>query len=302
LKGDWFVTWNPPAAPAGATPFYVPQACLGLDSVKQALANPPALPPELTGKLLLMRGALCPDPTLFISNLDGSAEIPLAFGHGALSPDGSRVAYSDENNQLTLMEVASKQKTILGAGYLAPRWSPDGAKIAFQRETPKGFNIFVMNADGSNLRQLTDTTELFHLSGWTSDGKALLLQIGYKVELISVDDGRRSILLETRYDSMGFSPAALSPDGNWLAYLEKVPGKMTPGLYLKALPNGQPRLLAQLDYWSVFTPVFSPDGQWLAFSVLNGDTAQDTYTFVLNLSSCQAFHLPINGSIHQWLP
>ena len=93
-----------------------------------------------------MRGEVRPDPTLFISNLDGSGEIPLAFGHGTISPDGQQAIYNDENNSLTLMKIASKQKTILGGGYLAPIWSPDGTRIAFQRQTTKGFNIF---CDGS---------------------------------------------------------------------------------------------------------------------------------------------------------
>ncbi len=302
LDGKWQSAWNPPAAPAGATPFYIPQACLGLDSVKKALANPPTLPPELTGKLLLMRGALAPDPSLFIANLDDSTEIPLAFGHGTLSPDGSRVAYSDENNQLTLMDVASKNKTILGAGYLAPHWSPDGNKIASQRETPKGFNIFIMNADGSNLRALTDTTEYFSLIGWSGDGQSLLIQSGARIELLGINDGNRKLLFETRNTSYGSPSAALSSDGKWLAYLDKVIGKMTPGLYLKALPDGEPRLLAQLEHWSVFNPVFSPDGQWLAFSVLNGDTGMASRLMLISIANCQVTPLnELQGQIRQWL-
>jgi hypothetical protein len=302
LKGDWSLTWTPPAPPPGATPVYAPQACLTLDSVKQALANPPALPPALTGKFLLLRGALAPEPSLFIANLNGSAEIPLAFGQGSLSPDGSRVAYSDENNQLMVMDLSSRVKTILSDSALTPNWSPDGTQIAFLRQTPKGFNLFVIDADGSNLRQLTDSTMPFDLAGWTSDSQAVLLQTASKVELLNLNDGARRTLLETRYDATGFSPAALSPDSGSLAYLDDVPGGMTPGLYLKALPDGEPRLLAQLDYWSVYNPVFSPDGQWLAFSVLDGDTAQDEYAFALNLATCQAFPLPLDGAIQQWLP
>jgi TolB protein len=249
-----------------------------------------------------MRGALAPDPTLFVANLDGSSEIPLVFGHGTLSPDGRLLAYTSQNGQLTLMEITSKNKTVLGESFLAPRWSPDGAKIAFQRETAKGFNIFVMNADGSSLRQLTDSTEYFSLGGWANDRQSLLIQTGSKIELLNVDDGRRSILLETRYDPYGSSSAALSPDGKWLAYFEKVPGKMTPGLYLKALPDGEPRLLAQLDYWSVSSPVFSPDGQWLAIGIHNGDTGMDGYTFIVKIATCQAFPLNgLQGEIRQWL-
>ncbi len=302
LDGQWQVGWTPPPPPPGATPFYAPQACLSLDSVKKALANPPALPTELTGKLLLMRGALAPEPSLFLANLNGSAEIPLAFGQGSLSPDGSRVVYSDENNRLILMEIASKQKTILGTGYLAPRWSPDGAKIAFLHETPQGYNLFITNADGSNLHQLTDQTGFLTLADWTADSQSLLIQDGTNIELLNIANGARRILLQTNFNPYGAVTAALSPDGNWLAYLEKVPGKMTPGLYLKTLPDGEPRLLAQLDYWSVFNPVFSPNGQWLAFTVMNGDTWQDTYTFALNVNNCQTSPLPISGELREWRP
>lgn len=305
LRGNWSVSWNPPAAPAGATPFYLPQACLGLDSVKQALANPSALPPDLTGKLLLMRGALSPDPTLFIASLDGSDEIPLAFGHGALSPDVSRLACSDENNQLTLMEVASKQKTILGAGYLAPRWSPDGKKIAFQRQTTaKGFNIFIINADGTNLRALTDTTELFSLSGWSSDGQSLLIQTGDRIEFLNVNDGSRRLLLEAQHNPYGSPSAALSADGQWLAYLDNVPGRMSPGLFLSRLDGTDKRLLVQLDHWPVLVPAFSPDGQWLAFSTLNVDipNPMQATPILLNIQTCQAIPLPgFEGEVWQWL-
>jgi hypothetical protein len=304
LQGNWSVNWTPPAREAGSAPFYIPQACLNLDSVKQAFANPPALPASLAGKLLLMRGALSPDPTLFIASLDGSAEIPLAFGHGTLSPDGQKIAYSDENSQLILMDVANKKKTILGTGYLVPHWSPDGARIAFQRDTAKGFNIFIMDSAGTNLRTLTDTTEYFSLAGWSGDGQSLLIQSGAKIELLNINDGSRTLLLETQNNSYGSPSAALSPDGQWLAYLDKVIGRMMPGLYLKALPDGEPRLLAQLEYRSIFSPIFSPDGKWLAFSTFNIDTPDPMQAdpVILNIQTCQAIPLVgVQGEARQWL-
>lgn len=302
MQGDWSISWTPPAPPAGATPFYIPQACLTLAGWQGISANPPALPANLTGALLTSRGALSPDPSLFLVNLDGSQERPLVFGNGSLAPDGRRLAYSDENNRLVVWELSNGQKTTLGDGS-TPRWSPDGMQIAFNRTTPKGQNIFVMNADGSNPRQLTDQTGYLPIAGWTADGNSLLIQDGANIELLDIADGARRLLLQTDFNPYGSVTAALSPDGNWLAYLEKVPGTMTPGLYLKALPAGQARLLAQLEHWSVYNPVFSPDGQWLAFSVLDNDPPdRGASTAVMNIQTCQVIPLPISGTLSEWRP
>lgn len=302
LEGSWQTTWNPPPAPAGATPFYLPQACLTLEGWKQASANPPAPPTSLAKTLLISRGALSPAPSLFLANLDGSQEQPLVFGSGSLSPDGQRLVYSDENNRLVIWELASGQKTTLSDGF-TPRWSPDGTRIAFSQTTPKGQNIFVMNADGASLRQLTDQTGYLAIAGWAADGKSLLIQDGANIELLAAADGSRRLLLQTQHNSYGSVTATLSPDGNWLAYLEKVPGRMTPGLYLKALPAGEPRLLAQLEHWSVYNPLFSPDGNWLAFSVLNNDPPdRGASTAIMNLQTCQVIPLPVDGELREWKP
>lgn len=78
---------------------------------------------------------------------------------------------------------------------------------------------------------------------------------------------------------------------------------MTPGLYLKPLPDGEPRLLAQLETWNIFTPLFSPDSQWLAFSILNSDSlASPISPAALNLQICGAIPLPFCGKMREWLP
>ncbi len=308
LRGDWTVDWTPPAPPPGATPVYAPQACLTLDTVKQALANPPALPPGLTGKLLLSRGALYPDPSLFRFDLNDRRETPLVFGNGSLSPDGAKLVYADQQDRIAVLDIAARQITLLTSGQqdLAPRWSPDSAWIAFQRITPKGQNIFVMPANGSAPRQLTDQTGYASIAGWTTDGNSLLIQDGASIELLSIADGARRVLLQTEYDPYGAFTAALSPDGNWLAYLEKVPGAMAPGIYLKALPNGEPRLLAQLEHWMPLQPVFSPDSRWLALGVMNTDLPDTPVATVLvplgGLTLCPAYPLPISGIISEWRP
>ena len=70
------------------------------------------------------------------------------------SPDGRRIIFSDWSvrGEPTLGALNLQTGTIsrLGNGW-HPRWSPDGRQIAFAR----GGRIWVMNADGSQLRALT---------------------------------------------------------------------------------------------------------------------------------------------------
>ena len=303
INGKWETSWTPPAPPAGATPVYAPEACITLEKWKQAAGSPLPIPPGLPQKAMVARGAVSPDPSLFISNLDGSAETPLVFGQGSLSPDGRKLAYSDENDRLMILDIASGGKTDLGAGYSAPRWSPDGKQIAFMRQTDKGFNIFVTDADGQNQRALTDTTETFALGNWTADGTALLIQSGTHIELLSLADASRKILLEANYDSLGWPSAALSPDGKWLAYLEKIPGKIGGGLFLSRLDGSDKRLLVQLEYWPVSMPLFSPDGKWLAFNVMNNELNPLIVPALVNVETCQLIPLTqLNGGeIRGWV-
>lgn len=65
-------------------------------------------------------------------------------------------------------------------------WSPDGEMIAVIRRDlsiPRGDQIWVMNADGSDARMLTNDTDALHGSlNWSPDGKNLLYEL-YALEV-----------------------------------------------------------------------------------------------------------------------
>lgn len=79
------------------------------------------------------------------------------------SPDGRFVLYTWQaptqwKHDIYVVEVATKkifQLTSGGASNENPHWSPDGRHIVFQSTRSGSKQIFIMNADGKNSRQIT---------------------------------------------------------------------------------------------------------------------------------------------------
>jgi TolB protein len=106
-------------------------------------------------------------------NLKGEIEKRLTKGPAgainvepALSPDGSKVAFSSERGGKPMIYVMNsdgsnvKRLTFKGNYNSSPSWSPDGKKIAFAGQDGSNFDIYTMDPDGSNLKRITSATKL----------------------------------------------------------------------------------------------------------------------------------------------
>jgi dipeptidyl aminopeptidase/acylaminoacyl peptidase len=114
-----------------------------------------------------------------------------SVGEVALSPDGSRVAFSVQHtdrsgapySRLWTAEVAAKGATPFADGIegSAPRWSPDGRRLAFMGRTGEGKSgIVLANADGTGIEPLTDVAGSNHplpqvgeRLAWSPDGRRI---------------------------------------------------------------------------------------------------------------------------------
>jgi len=250
---------------------------------------------------------ISPEPSLFISSLDGSFDQGLVFGHGSLSHDGTKLVYNGAENGLRILDISSGQISTLtnSANDFNPFWSPDGNQIAFTRQTDKGMNVFVMDANGQHVRALMDTTDSLTLIGWMPDGRRLMVSVdqqdGILIQSVDVASGNIETL-KTLSQSYNGS-VSVSPDGAWIAYADKVIGKMYPGIFISRLDGSQKKLLMQLEGWVTVASAWNADGKWLTINVTDTEQFQPiTVPALVNVDACQIVPLTnLNGEIVEWV-
>jgi Tol biopolymer transport system component len=100
------------------------------------------------------------------------------------SPDGTLIAFGGPTPHYGIGIYVIKpdgtgrrKLTDPNGGYdLAPNWSPDGARIVFSRAFQGTYNIWTMNADGSDLKPITSGDD--EHPAWSPDGAKIVFERG----------------------------------------------------------------------------------------------------------------------------
>jgi TolB protein len=180
----------------------------------------------------------------------------------------------------------------------APAWSPDGNQIAYYSEVGgQPADLFVMDADGRNVRQLTKTPEAEGYPAWSPDGRQIAFEShtpdgNFDVYVMKADGSNvRRLTREPRRD---VGPA-WSPDGLKLAFMSDRGGKEFNLYWMNADGSAVEQLTSGETDWF---PQFSPDGGRIAFHRWDD-------VHVLDLAGRRTTRLtvaPDNGMYPSWSP
>jgi imidazolonepropionase-like amidohydrolase/Tol biopolymer transport system component len=204
-----------------------------------------------------------------------------------VSPDGKEIVF-DLLGDIYSMPASGGTARPLRTGLafeVQPRFSPDGTKIMFTSDAGGGDNIWIMNRDGSNARQVTkETFRLLNNASWTPDGQYLVARKHFtsgrslgagEIWMYHTSGGNGLQLTVKKNDQQDVNEPIVSPDGRYVYFSED----MYPGGFFQYNkdPNNQIFAIRRFDRekgtienvtggpGGAFRPQLSNDGKMLAF-------------------------------------
>ncbi len=168
---------------------------------------------------------------------------------------------------------------------MQPRFSPDGKSIAFTSDQGGGDNIWTMNSDGSNQKQVTkEKFRLLNQPAWSTDGQYIIARkhftgmrsIGAGEIWMYHKSGGDGVQLNKRpNEQKDLGEPIFTPDGKYVLYSRDA----TPGKYFEYSKDSNNQIYdieaidlktGEINVWvsgpgGAVRPTPSPDGKTLAF-------------------------------------
>ncbi len=207
-----------------------------------------------------------------------------------VSPDGRTIVF-DLLGDIYSMSVNGGSARPISSGPAMdaqPRYSPDGASIVFSSDRSGAEQLWIMDADGGNPRQITRGDNAHYVSPvWTPDGDYVVVARGvfqtaaftdaYDIYMYHVRGGTGLRLLggggaeRGRNAVENFLGPAFGRNPRYLYFTQKRGGwgynLQFPGWQVATYDRETGRVAARTGaYGSGMRPALSPDGKWLTYA------------------------------------
>ncbi len=202
---------------------------------------------------------------------EGSVVSPDLYSQAPhFSPDGKKFAVQviDVFTPIWVYESSGQSRsrlTFSPSWDAAPRWSPDGTRIAFGSDRTGPYQLYLRESNGAgNDERLYESKNWNLPEDWSPDAQYIIFtevdpKTKYDLWVLRLRERKAFPFLETDANE---SSAKFSPDGKWIAYSSDESGQ--PEVYV------QPFLAEKGGKWQVsnkggYTPKWSKDGKELFF-------------------------------------
>ncbi len=214
-----------------------------------------------------------------VSVLEGVMMEPGGAAHFSLSRDGTlvyvpggvlvpdrRLVWVDRNGDAEPLPADTRE-------YMSPSLSPDGLRVAVTVREGSNYDIWLVDVRRGNLSPLTSHPGEDFGPVWTPDGErvAFASEMGDTSPTAwwrRADAGAAAEILvrvPAGGSTWGF-PSSWSPSGETLALAVRRGDDLNSGIWLLSLSDGGEPTEFQASESEESSAMFSPDGQWIAFS------------------------------------
>jgi len=222
---------------------------------------------------------------------------PFTVATGDILFNGAGVGPGDDGDIYAIAPDGTNRRRLTNAPGIdwSARLAPGGATIAFSADaTNHDRQLWLMNADGSNLHQLTGNDFSAYHPSWSPDGRRLVFGAFETQEIFVIDaDGSN----EARLSSQSDSQPEWSPDGKHIVFMRLVDGA---NQIFEMDADGSHAARLTTTGIEDALPSWSPDGTRIAFA--EGKDATDIFVMHIDGSHVQRLTRDAKSTWPSWSP
>lgn len=226
---------------------------------------------------------------LYTISADGGSRRPLTTDtatdvYPAWSPDHRRIAFWSGREPAGIYVMGadgSNRRFLVAHDTEHMSWSPDGKRIALDGTSDLGYDIFVMNADGTGLQDITNSGDSEQKPAWSPKGDLIAYNRGNEIWVMDPRGGNRSSL--TGWQTQPAFDPSWSPDGTKIVF-SSIDDRGITNLHIMDADGRNWRRLTTTDRPADRIPDWSPDGAQVVFQ---RDFSDSVGVYVVNVSGGQ---------------